>query len=154
VDGETSIETVDPRRADAREALTQYLDEIIRRVPDITATPGDVDDVDDYIEPAGRFLLVTRGDTVIGCGALRSMRPGVGEVKRMWVHSDARGAGVGGRILEALVEQSRAMGHTTLLLDTNGILVEALALYGKHGFEPIERYNDNPSATHFLRKTL
>jgi hypothetical protein len=27
-------------------------------------------------------------------------------------------------------------------------------MYGKHGFESIERYNDNPSATDFLRKLL
>jgi GNAT superfamily N-acetyltransferase len=72
----------------------------------------------------------------------------------MWIRPDARGAGVGSLLLDALIEQSRALGHTRLLLDTNATLTTALAMYAKHGFEPIERYNDNPDATHFLAKQL
>ena len=41
-----------------------------------------------------------------------------------------------------------------MLLDTNAVLIEARALYAKHGFEAIEPYNDNPDATHFFCKTL
>lgn len=154
VDDGTVIEIVDPRGPEAREALTQYLAEIVRRGAVRSVAVGAADDVDEYIAPGGRFLVVSRGDTVIGCGAIRSMTPEIGEVKRMWIHPEARGAGLGSRLLGALVDQSRALGHTTLLLDTNAVLTEALALYAKHGFEPVERYNDNPDATHFLARTL
>ena len=102
----------------------------------------------------GVFLLVYRGDGVVGCGGVRTMAPAVGELKRMWIHPDNRGTGLGSLLLSELIEQSRALGHTSLLLDTNRGLTEALAMYSKHGFEPIERYNDNPDATDFLRKTL
>jgi N-acetylglutamate synthase-like GNAT family acetyltransferase len=68
--------------------------------------------------------------------------------------ANVRSTGIGSRLIDAVVDQSRALGHTTLLLDTNGVLTEALGLYAKHGFELIERYNDNPDATHFFAKTL
>jgi GNAT superfamily N-acetyltransferase len=154
LDDGVAIDVVDPRSAAAREALTQYLAEIVRRGAVRSVATGELDDVDDYTPPGGRFLVVSRRDAVLGCGAVRSMTRVTGEVKRMWIHPDARGAGLGSRLLDALVAQSRALGHTTLLLDTNAVLTEARALYAKHGFEAIGPYNDNPDATHFFCKTL
>jgi GNAT superfamily N-acetyltransferase len=148
------IEQVDPRRPEARDALRQYLAEIVARGAVRTVDERDADDVAEFADAQGCFLLAYRGDTVIGCGGLRTLEPGVGELKRMWVHPDARGAGVGSLLLDALIEQSRALGHTTLRLDTNAVLTQALAMYAKHGFVPIARYNDNPDATDFLEKTL
>ena len=153
-DDVTVIEVVDPRTPGAREALTQYLAEIVRRGAVRSVAAGEVDNVDDYTPPGGRFLVVSRGGTVIGCGAVRSMTRDTGEVKRMWIHPEARGAGLGSRLLDALIAQSRELGHTTLLLDTSVVLTEARALYAKHGFEAIEPYNDNPDATHFFCKEL
>jgi N-acetylglutamate synthase-like GNAT family acetyltransferase len=116
--------------------------------------PEQADDVDDYTEPGGCFLIVYRDDEVAGCGAVRSIDARTGELKRMWIRPDARGAGLGSRLLDELIARSRALGHAKLVLDTNGVLVEALALYAKHGFERIDRYNDNPDATHFLGLAL
>jgi GNAT superfamily N-acetyltransferase len=154
VSGEPVIEQVDPHRPEARAALRSYLNEIVE-VGAVRAIDASLaDDVGDFARPDGTFMLVYRDDDVIGCGALRTLRPGVGELKRMWVRPDARGAGVGSLLLDALIAQSRALGHTTLLLDTNATLTAALAMYAKHGFEAIAPYNDNPDATHFLAKQL
>jgi GNAT superfamily N-acetyltransferase len=151
VPDEPRIVEVDPRVPDARGALVQYLSEILERVAGVTGVhPGQADDVDDYRLPGGCFLLVYRGDEVAGCGAVRSIDAQTGELKRMWIHPGARGKGLGSRLLDELIARSRALGHRRLVLDTNGVLVEALALYAKHGFEPIPRYNDNPDATDFL----
>jgi GNAT superfamily N-acetyltransferase len=151
VPDEPRIVEVDPRDPHARGALVQYLNEILDRVAGITGVhPEQADDVDDYRPPGGCFLLVYRGDAVAGCGALRTMDAQTGEIKRMWIHPTARGSGLGSLLLDALIARSRASGHRRVVLDTNGVLVEALALYAKHGFLPIERYNDNPDATHFL----
>jgi GNAT superfamily N-acetyltransferase len=152
---EPRIVAVDPHVPDARAALVQYLSEILERVAGITGVhPAQADDVDDYLPPGGCFLLVYRGDAVAGCGAVRSIDAPTGELKRMWIRPDARGAGLGSRLLDELIARSRVIGHRTLVLDTNGVLVEALALYAKHGFLPIPRYNENPDATHFLGLTL
>ena len=150
---EPIIEQTDPRRPEAREALRQYLREIEERVA-IPFDERDLDDVDELVAPGGVFLLVYRGDEVVGCGGVRTVEPMVGELKRMWIRPDNRGTGLGSRLLSDLIEQSRLLGHTSLLLDTNRGLTEAFAMYHKHGFESVERYNDNPSATDFLRKLL
>ena len=57
---------------------------------------------------------------------------------------DWRGAGLGARLLRHLEDRARALGHAVLRLDTNDTLVEAIAMYERAGYRPIERYNDNP----------
>ena len=39
-------------------------------------------------------------------------------------------------------------------LDTNGTLVEAIAMYERAGYHHIERYNDNPYAQAWFEKSL
>jgi GNAT superfamily N-acetyltransferase len=153
VDDVVVIEQTDPRRPEARAALIQYLAEIAD-IEGVVAAPADADAVDDLSAPGGVFLLVYRGEAAIGCGGVRTIAPGVGELKRMWIRSDERGKGTGSRLLEALIAESRTLGHASLYLDTNNALTVALAMYRKHGFEPVDRYNDNPGATDFLRKIL
>jgi ribosomal protein S18 acetylase RimI-like enzyme len=154
VEDEPVIVATDPRRPEARSALIRYLAEVRGRINGIAVDDDAADDVDDFVAPGGVFLLVYRGDEVVGCGAVRTMAPGVGELNRMWIRPDSRRSGLGDRLLSELVAHSRGLGHETLRLDTNAALTQALALYSKHGFEPVERFNDNPDATDFLRKTL
>ena len=72
----------------------------------------------------------------------------------MWVHHDWRGAGLGARLLRHLEDVSAGMGHRVVRLDTNGTLTEAIAMYERAGYRPIERYNDNPYAQAFFEKRL
>nr|WP_235433396.1 GNAT family N-acetyltransferase [Protofrankia coriariae] len=85
---------------------------------------------------------------------MRTIDDGVGEIKRMWVHDAWRGAGIGSRLLRRLEDTARALGHHTARLDTNETLVEAVAMYGRAGYQPVGRYNDNSFATHFFEKPL
>jgi GNAT superfamily N-acetyltransferase len=79
---------------------------------------------------------------------------GTGEIKRMWVHPEWRGAGLGARMLGHLEDCARELGHRRVNLDTNGSLVEAISMYQRAGYRPIERYNDNPYAEAFFSKEL
>jgi GNAT superfamily N-acetyltransferase len=152
-----TIGAVDPRQ-DPRvaPALRAYLMEVAQACGiNGVALDEAVASVADFVAPAGAFLLATDGPgPAVGCAAVRTLQPGVGELKRMWVAPSRRGTGLGGRLLEAIEAQALALGLTTLQLDTNGTLAAALALYRRHGYAPIERYNDNVDATHFLAKSL
>ncbi len=44
------------------------------------------------------------------------------------------------------------LGYRVIRLDTNAALAEAIALYQRAGYRAVERYNDNPWATHFFEK--
>ena len=72
----------------------------------------------------------------------------------MWVHDGWRGAGLGARLLRHLEAVSADMGHQVVRLDTNGTLTEAIEMYERAGYRPIERYNDNPYAQAFFEKSL
>jgi ribosomal protein S18 acetylase RimI-like enzyme len=72
----------------------------------------------------------------------------------MWVHPGWRGAGLGSRLLRHLEQVTRELGRHTVRLDTNGTLVEAIAMYERAGYRHIERYNDNPYAQAWFEKSL
>ena len=76
------------------------------------------------------------------------------EIKRMWVDSAWRGRGLAGRLLRFLEQTAVESGRRTIRLDTNPVLLEAIAMYRKAGYTDIERYNDNPYAGLWFEKRL
>jgi GNAT superfamily N-acetyltransferase len=87
-------------------------------------------------------VLVARDadGTVLGCGALRALGDGVAEVKRMYVVPSARGRGVSKAVLTALESAARERGWTTLRLETGPRQPEAIGLYSRAGYRPIEAF--------------
>lgn len=148
------FEHVDPTQPAAREAMARYFAEIDERF-EHGFDPGPLGPADDeqLRAPQGTFMVaVSDGDPVAG-GGLRT-GDGYGEIKRMWVHPDWRGAGLGSRMLRQLEAAAAAMEHRVVRLDTRYLLTDAIALYERSGYRSIERYNDNPYATHWFEKHL
>ena len=146
---------VDPRSPMARAAVGAYFAELDARFPagfDVAA--AEVDDLADPDLHATRFVLATSDGEPVACGGVRELEPGVGEIKRMWVHDGWRGAGLGSRLLRHLEAVAAGMDHRIVRLDTNATLSEAIAMYERAGYRPIERYNDNPYAQAFFEKDL
>lgn len=139
----------------ARECLSAYFAELARRF-ESGFDPAGAHPVDDeeMTPPTGFFFVAWLEGRAVGCGGLRRVDATTGEIKRMWTAPDARGLGVARRIIAAIEAAAREAGMTTLRLDTNKALKEAHALYRKLGFGEIERFNDNPHADHWFRKTL
>lgn len=83
------------------------------------------------------FFVAYQDFRPVGCGGLRFIADGVGEVKRMYVEPASRGAGVSTAILKAL--ESWAVEHSvrTLRLETGDLLVAAQRFYEREGFAPI-----------------
>jgi putative acetyltransferase len=87
------------------------------------------------------FLMARdESGTALGCGGIRLLGPGSGEVKRMYVEPSARGTGVAAALLRALEEHARGLGITRLLLETGTGQPDAIRFYQREGYEPIEAY--------------
>ena len=143
----------DPASPAARDVVGRYFAEIGRRFGFDPA--GETEkDTELLVPPTGVFVVALSDGEPVACGGLHEIAPGVGELKRMWVHDDWRGAGLGSRLLRHLEDQARALGHRTVRLDTNAALAEAIGMYQRAGYRRIERYNDNPWATHFFEKAV
>ncbi|SFC84335.1 Acetyltransferase (GNAT) family protein [Nocardioides terrae] len=148
------FETVDPAADHAREAMARYFAELDERFPQgFDPGPHTHEDDETLRAPVGAFVVAVSDGHPVAGGGVRAY-DGAAEIKRMWVDGDWRGAGLGSRLLRHLEEVARDLGHDTVRLDTNETLRDAIAMYERAGYTRIDRYNDNPYATHFFQKPL
>jgi putative acetyltransferase len=138
--------TVSVVRADILSPVAQDLigslnAEMTARYPEEGATFFRLD-AEEVTEGQGAFLIAYLDTRPVGCGAVRRIGDGVGEIKRMYVSPEARGRGVGRAVLVALEAEARQLGLKRLLLETGSRQAEALALYRRAGFSPIPPFGE------------
>jgi DNA-binding MarR family transcriptional regulator/ribosomal protein S18 acetylase RimI-like enzyme len=150
---EVAIE--DPRTAAARFCLESYYAELNSRF-DTGFDPERAisTTAEELTEPAGLLLVARLHGEPIGCGALKLHGDVPFYIKRMWVAPEARGLGVGRRILAELEDQARHRGATVVHLETNKTLREAATLYRSAGYVEVDPFNDEPYAHHWFEKRL
>lgn len=109
----------------------------------------------EYAPPTGACILAEDAGQYVGCVALHRFSAETGEMKRLYVAPAARGLGLGRRLVERIILVARAIGYSSLLLDTLPSMKEAQALYGALGFKPTAPYRHNPvPGSAFLRLDL
>jgi GNAT superfamily N-acetyltransferase len=113
-----------------------------------SATPAD------FAPPGGAFLVVYDDGRPVAGGGVKTLAPGIGEIKRMYVAEDARGRGLARKLLTALEDAARACGHDMVRLDTGPAQPHARTLYESAGYRAIPDYNDNPFAAFWGEKAL
>lgn len=87
-------------------------------------------------------VVAYNGDTPVGCGALRELEHGIGEIKRMFVLPQARGLGAARRMLEVLEAQGDALGYSAVRLGTGVRQPEAMALYESSGYRRMPLFGE------------
>jgi GNAT superfamily N-acetyltransferase len=149
----TSVPVTDPI---AVAMQREYLTDIIDRYYGRPALESDVDDAmaDDPVEHVAAFLLASYDGELAGCAGVGVLEPGVAELKRLYVRKAFRGRGGGAALPAAVERQARAARLGTIRLDTRADLVEARALYARHGYTEIGAYNDSPYAEHWFEKVI
>lgn len=140
------VAVTDPQALEAQHA---YAEELRERFGFVISTP-------DQPQDGAKFLAVVHEGATIGYGGIRPVltRLAAAEIKRMWVHGDWRGSGLGGALLKRLEDVAAAEAYREVVLDTHGSLTGAIRLYERAGYRRVRRYNDNPDAQLFFAKDL
>jgi DNA-binding MarR family transcriptional regulator/GNAT superfamily N-acetyltransferase len=145
----------DPNTRQAHWCIEQYFAELSVRFETgfdpsetISAAPQEL------VPPAGLLLLARLREQPVGCGALKVHPNAPAELKRMWVAPEARGLGLGRRLLLELERHAQTAGAQTVRLETNRSLNEAIQLYRSSGYREVAAFNDEPYAHHWFEKRL
>jgi putative acetyltransferase len=120
---------------------------------ELAALPGE------YAPPHGHVLLAFVDGELAGCGALRALTDvdyaNSCEMKRLYVRPAFRRFGLGRLLAQALFDEARSVGYSTMLLDTLDDMGAARGLYASLGFEEVAPYYYSPIAgSHYLKADL
>lgn len=149
------IAAEDAASADAQWCIERYFEDIAARFDGgYDPAKGLPAGADALNPPNGAFLLARLDGAPVGCVGFKLRSKREGEVKRMWVSPEARGLGLGRRLLAELETHARTLGVKRMRLDTNKSLTEARALYASAGYREIPDFNGEPYADHWFEKAL
>ena len=102
----------------------------------------------------GRLFLASAGTDVIGCACARTIRPGLAEIKRVYVRPHQRGSGTGRALMQTLIADLRDAGYTAIRLDTGTFMTAAQKLYRSFGFTDIEPYEESETPKEFRQHAI
>ena len=99
-------------------------------------TDADLFDIEaSYHARGGRFdVLVAPDGGVVGSVGLFPVDASTVELRKMYLHRDARGRGHGKRLLDHALAEAKRLGFRRVTLETASVLKEAIALYTRYGF--------------------
>ena len=150
------FEETDPDDADTGELIERLNYELA-----VVAThPGENHfalTTDEVTGDRGRMIRARFGEQLVGCGAVRDIGDGAGELKRMYVDSSVRGSKIGAAILDQLELHARRLGLTQLKLETSAKQPAAIRLYEGFGFTPCDpwgEYVETPETSLCFAKAL
>lgn len=97
-----------------------------------------------YSAPNGGVFIAFLNDKPAGVAGIKRFNATDCEVKRMFVHADSRGLGIGKLLLEACIQLAEKLNYECVKLDTADYMHAAIKLYTEIGFEEIPPYYNNP----------
>lgn len=90
------------------------------------------EDHDPHLE---RVWIAELDGRPVGCVmCVRDEAPATARLRLLLVEPDARGLGIGDRLVAAVVDFARGVGYRELVLWTNDVLAAARRVYQRHGF--------------------
>lgn len=142
-----------PERVDTPDATSlrrDYYDDVASRYWKRPATEAEIDEglsndgVEQLTPPTGQFLVARFEGKPAGCGGVLMLDGERAELTRVFLRHAFRGAGGAGGLLRALEAEARGLGARRMVLNTRLDLVEARALYTRHGYAEIPAYCTGP----------
>ena len=103
--------------------------------------------------PEISFWTAWEGETLLGCGALKALGPGEGELKSMRTAPGHLRRSVASALLEHILAEARSRGYDRLSLETGSgpAFAAAHAFYRRFGFAECGAFADYPTEDPFSR---
>ena len=86
------------------------------------------------------YAVYNEEGIAVACGALKHFDEKTAEIKRMYVRPEYRGRGISKIILLQLEDHAKDLNYERLVLETGLKQPEAMSLYEKFGYKPLECY--------------
>ena len=131
-------------------AVTELIVGILRSYglsPDHSTTDVDMSDLEGFYRRSGGcfdVLVDRKSGRIIGTVGLRALDATTIELRKMYLHTDYRGRGLGRFLLDHALVEARKREFKRMFLETATVLREALGLYRSAGFKPCT--GDHPCA--------
>jgi putative acetyltransferase len=88
-----------------------------------------------YVDRGGAFwVAIDGGGAIAGTCGLFPVEPGTFELRKMYLRPDARGHGLGKRLLDVSTAWAREHGGSRMVLDTTEQMTRAIEFYESQGF--------------------
>ena len=107
---------------------------------EVGADDPDLDDLEvSFFQGGGHFeVIADAAGRIVGCAGLCPLSRQRAELCKMYIEPSSRGRGLGRQLLENLLVAARRGGFREVWLETNSVLTDAISLYTRYGFEPVE----------------
>ena len=133
-----------PARASDSSAVTTLVFGILQSfgfTPDPSGTDADLANLEaTYPMSGGCFLIVeTSAGEIVGCCGLLPLKDNEFELRKMYLASRYRGLGIGAKLLRMIIAEARHRNAKRNILETAFDLKDAMKLYERNGFHPVQR---------------
>ena len=92
-------------------------------------------------EPVARLAMARNATgALLGTVMLKRLAGNTAEIKRLFVDPDARGEGIGKRLVGSLLDEARRIGYDRIVLDSGTYMPAAHRLYRSFGFRDTDAY--------------
>ncbi len=102
----------------------------------------------------GIFGVILHESSIIGTFGLKKMDVDRAEINKMYILNEFRGHGLGTFIISNLLEVAKKCKFKSISLETSSVLIQAIGLYKKMGFEEIYSENRTPRCDKQFFKSL
>ena len=99
-------------------------------------------------EDVQEFWVAIDGEQIVGCGALHVLWEDLGEIRTVAVDREAKRQGIGGLIVNRLIEHGRDLGITRIF-----VLTFETSFFARHGFREIEGTPVTPEVYAEMRRS-